>query len=158
MRHIEDGVVHGGTYTAHSVSLAAAEKTLELLADTTALEDIADYGSRLQAGLSRILADRAIPHSFVGHPAMGGLFLAEQPPTDYREWVHSDYSFYDTMAPHLHDRGVIVEPDSREPWFICAAHDEACLRETLAAFEGAVDATIDELGDSRGDRRTGTKP
>ena len=28
MRHFGDGVVHGGTFTAHSVSLAAAAKTL----------------------------------------------------------------------------------------------------------------------------------
>ena len=155
MRTIGDGVVHGGTYTAHSVSLAAAEKTLDILANTSALADIASYGERLQAGVSAILADRAIPHSFVGHPSMGGLFLAETAPTDYRQWVHSDYTFYDTMAPHLHDRGVIVEPDSREPWFICAAHDDTCLEDTLTAFEGAVDATIEELA-AEGGRGTGT--
>ena len=145
MRHIGDGVVHGGTYTAHSVSLAAAEKTLQILAETSALADIADYGSRLQSGLSEILDARSIAHSFVGHPSMGGLFLAEKAPVNYREWVHSDYTFYDALAPELHQRGVIVEPDSREPWFVCAAHDEACLGETLVAFEGAVDATIDAL-------------
>jgi len=145
MRHIGDGVVHGGTYTAHSVSLAAAEKTLQILAETSALADIADYGSRLQSGLSDILDARSIAHSFVGHPSMGGLFLAEKAPVNYREWVHSDYTFYDALAPELHQRGVIVEPDSREPWFVCAAHDEACLGETLVAFEGAVDATIDAL-------------
>ncbi len=150
MRHIGDGVVHGGTYTAHSVSIAAAEKTLEILATTPALEDIADYGTRLQAGITRILDDRDIAHSFVGHPSMGGLFLAEQAPSNYREWVHSDYSFYDAMAPELHDRGVIVEPDSREPWFICAAHDQSCLDDTLVAFEGAVDATIEKLAAERG--------
>jgi len=43
---------------------------------------------------------------------------------------------------------VLCEPDSREPWFISAAHDEACLEETLAAFEQAVDQTIETLGAS----------
>ncbi len=145
MRKIGDGVVHGGTYTAHSVSLAAAEKTLEIIAETSVLADIADYGGRLQAGLSDILSARGIQHSFVGHPSMGGMFLAATAPMNYREWVHSDYTFYEALAPELHDRGVIVEPDSREPWFICAAHDEDCLRETLSAFEESVDATIEKL-------------
>jgi glutamate-1-semialdehyde 2,1-aminomutase len=154
MRHIGDGVVHGGTYTAHSVSLAAAEKTLDILANTPVLEDIEAYGRRMQAGLSSILRARDIPHSFVGHPAMGGLFLAEQAPRDYREWINSDYSFYEALAPQLHERGVIVEPDSREPWFVCAAHDDACLQETLVAYEEAVDATMEEL--ASGDRQTGT--
>jgi glutamate-1-semialdehyde 2,1-aminomutase len=37
MRKLGKGVAHGGTYTAHSVSLAAAEKTLEILEETDAL-------------------------------------------------------------------------------------------------------------------------
>jgi len=145
MRQIGDGVVHGGTYTAHSVSLAAAKKTLQILDETSALADIENYGQRMQAGLSQILSARSIPHSFVGHPSMGGMFFAETAPSNYREWVHSDYSFYDTLAPLLHERGIIVEPDSREPWFLSAAHDDACLQETLVAFESAVDETIEKL-------------
>jgi glutamate-1-semialdehyde 2,1-aminomutase len=149
MRKIGDGVVHGGTYTAHSVSLAAAEKTLSILAETPVLADIANYGEKLQAGLGSILNARGIPHSFVGHPSMGGMFFAEQAPINYREWVHSDYTFYEALAPELHDRGVIVEPDSREPWFICAAHDETCLTETLSAFEESVDATIETISGNK---------
>jgi glutamate-1-semialdehyde 2,1-aminomutase len=47
------------------------------------------------------------------------------------------------MAQHLHDEGVLCEPDSREPWFFCAAHDEGCLADTMRGFTAAVDATID---------------
>ncbi|MEJ2535055.1 MAG: aminotransferase class III-fold pyridoxal phosphate-dependent enzyme [Gammaproteobacteria bacterium] len=146
MRQVGDGVVHGGTYTCHSVSLAAAEKTLEILDETDALETIEDYGRRLQAGMSRILEARGIPHSFVGHPSMGGLFFREAPPDNYRDWVDSDYSFYDTMAPVLHDFGVLCEPDSREPWFICEAHaKDDSLEHTLRAFEQAVDITLETV-------------
>ena len=37
MRKLGKGVAHGGTYTAHSVSLAAAERTLQILDETDAL-------------------------------------------------------------------------------------------------------------------------
>ena len=51
MRHISGNeIAHGGTYTAHSVSLAAADKTLEILDETDALKKIASYGLRLQEG------------------------------------------------------------------------------------------------------------
>ncbi len=146
MRQVGEGVVHGGTYTCHSVSLAAAEKTLEILDETDALETIADYGTRLQAGIGGILAARDIPHSFVGHPSMGGLFFHPTPPADYRDWLDSDYTFYDTMAPELHELGVLCEPDSREPWFICEAHaKDDSLAHTLQAFETAVDLTLEKL-------------
>jgi glutamate-1-semialdehyde 2,1-aminomutase len=146
MRQVGDGVIHGGTYTCHSVALAAAEKTLEILDESNALETIADYGSSLQIGMSKILDAKGIPHSFTGHPSMGGLFFNEAAPGNYRDWLDSDYSFYDAMAPELHDLGVLCEPDSREPWFICEAHaEDNSMEKTLAAFEEAVDITMIKL-------------
>jgi glutamate-1-semialdehyde 2,1-aminomutase len=146
MRKLGRGVAHGGTYTAHAVSLAAAERTLQILAETDALERIAQYGTRLRQGMSAILKSRGIAHSFVGHPSMSGLYFAAEPPRNYRDWKSSDYSFYDAAARVLHDEGVLCEPDSREPWFVCAAHDDACLRDTLAAFEIAIEKTLRSSG------------
>ena len=146
MRKIGRGVAHGGTYTAHSVSLAAAETCLQILDETDALERIAEYGTRLRNGMRAVLSARGIAHSFVGHPSMSGLYFAHEPPRNYRAWKSSDYSFYDAMAQVLHDEGVLCEPDSREPWFVSAAHDQSCLDDTLRAFEVAVDATLKSTG------------
>jgi glutamate-1-semialdehyde 2,1-aminomutase len=142
---VGDGVVHGGTYTCHSVALAAAEKTLEIIAETPALENIANYGRRLREGIGRILSRRGIPHSFVGHPSMSGLFFSEKPPTNYRDWASTDYTLYDALAPRLHELGILCEPDSREPWFVCEAHDDECLARTLERFEQALDETLTAL-------------
>jgi glutamate-1-semialdehyde 2,1-aminomutase len=145
MRTVGDGVVHGGTFTGHSVSLAAANKTLEILDETDALQTIEQYGSRLQNGLSKILDARGIGHTFVGHPSMMGLFFSDEAPKDYRDWINTDYDFYDALAPELHELGILVEPDSREPWFMCEAHDMECLGETLDKFETAVDITLKKM-------------
>jgi glutamate-1-semialdehyde 2,1-aminomutase len=142
MRKIGRGVAHGGTYTAHPIALAAANCTLRILAETDALARVASYGTALRQGMSAVLGARGIAHSFVGHPSMSGLYFADKPPRTYRDWKSSDYTFYNELAQHLHDEGVLCEPDSREPWFICAAHDAACLDETLHGFEKAVDATV----------------
>ena len=145
----QGGAAHGGTYTAHSVSLAAAEECLRILDETPALETLAHHGSTLMAGISSILNARNIVHSYSGHPSMFGLFFAENAPDNYRDWKTSDYTFYDTMAYYLHDLGVIVEPDSREPWFMCEAHglDATCLTDTLKAVEIAVDLTLQQIED-----------
>ena len=142
MRLVGRGVAHGGTYTAHSVSLAAADTTLRILDETDALERIATYGRRCREGISKILNSRGVDHCFVGHEAMSGLYFGKVPPRNYRDWKFSDYSFYDTLAQFLIDDGILVEPDSREPWFFCAAHDESCLKDTLRAMEYAVDETL----------------
>jgi glutamate-1-semialdehyde 2,1-aminomutase len=148
MRHIGDGVVHGGTFTGHSVSLAAANRTLQILDETDALESIRNYGLTLQKGLSEILTARDIAHSFTGAPALMGLFFADEAPSNYREWIDSNYEFYDTLAPFLHEEGILVEPDSREPWFLCEAHTDNCLDDTLERFERAVDSTIKKLSNA----------
>ena len=70
------------------------------------------------------------------------LYFAAEPPRNYRDWKSNDYSFYDAAARVLHDEGVLCEPDSRKPWFVCAAHDDGCLRDTLAAFEIAIERTL----------------
>ena len=149
MRAFGDRVVHGGTYCGHSVPLAAAAKTLEILDETDALANIAGQGARLREGIGEVLSRRGIPHCFVGHPAMSGLFFASESPADYRAWVHSDYTFYDALAPNLHDAGVLVEPDSREPWFLSAAHDDNCIAETIARFEQAIDVTLEQQRGTR---------
>ncbi|MBW2577360.1 MAG: aminotransferase class III-fold pyridoxal phosphate-dependent enzyme [Deltaproteobacteria bacterium] len=148
MRKIGDGVAHGGTYTAHSVCIAAANKTLEILDETDALKTIETYGKNLQAGFSKILDARGIAHSFVGHASMGGLFFAEEAPTNYRDWVKHDATLYEALAGNLHDLGILPEDDSREPWFICEAHSDGCLDETVEKFEIALDTTLKELGRS----------
>ena len=150
MRKVGDGVVHGGTFTAHSVAIAAANKTLEILAETAALGNIKSNGEKLREGINKILTARGITHSFSGHPAMSGLFFNPEPPMNYREWLDSDYDFYDAMAQELHELGILVEPDSREPWFLCEAHDMECVEETLDKFEKAVDITMDKSPDDRG--------
>ncbi len=137
------GIAQGGTYAAHSVPLAAAEKTLEILDETDTLERIADYGTRLQKGISGILADRGIAHVFSGHPSMAGLFFTESMPRNYREWATTDYDLYNNLALELNELGILCEPDSREPWFICAAHDDACLAETLDKFETALTTVLE---------------
>ena len=143
------GVTHGGTYTAGGMALAAAERTLRILRDTEALARVAAYGRRLQEGLTRILNARSVPHCYAGHPSMSGLFFREEPPRNYRDWKRSDYSFYDTLAQFLIEGGILCEPDSREPWFVCEAHDEACLTKTLEVFEMGVDRTLETLRAAR---------
>ena len=69
MRKFGDGVVHGGTFTCHSVALAAAEKTLEILDETPALATIAEYGTKLRSGHQP--DPRAARHpSFVHRPSL----------------------------------------------------------------------------------------
>ena len=145
MEKIGRGVAHGGTYTGHAVSLAAAAKTLEILDETDALATINATGEALRLGISALLRRHGIAHSFSGVPALSGLFFSSAPPRTYRDWKLSDYAFYDALAARLIERGVLVEPDSREPWFLCEAHaKDGCIADTLTRFELALADVLEE--------------
>ena len=118
------GVVHGGTYTAHLVALSAASATLNILAKTDALRTIDVTGERITAILERVFTQAGIEHCFAGPPAMIGIHFSKTVPTNYRDWRVTDSELYAKFAWKLIEHGLMLEPDSREPWFVCEAHSK----------------------------------
>ena len=116
------GVVHGGTYTGNLVGLAAAHATLDILTNTNALETVDRAGEAIQEVLGRVFTKAGIEHRFAGPAAMFGIHFSDAVPTNYRDWKQTDSKLYEAFAWNLIDAGVMLEPDSREPWFICEAH------------------------------------
>jgi len=149
MRRIGNGVAQGSVCAGHPVSLAAADKTLEIIDKTDALERIAKYGWRMREGMSQALSRRGISHAFVGPPSMSGLCFGGATPSGDRDRKMVDDAFCADFAPRLHGSGILCEPDFCGPWFVSAAHNELCLAETLAKFEHAADAALEQLSGAR---------
>ena len=118
------GVVHGGTYTANLIALSAAKATLEILSESDALATINQVGHQIMAALERVFLRAGVPCCFSGPPSMFGIHFSENVPQNYRDWRATDNKLYTAFAWELIERGVMLEPDSREPWFICEAHQE----------------------------------
>ena len=118
------GVIHGGTYTANLVGLSAAEATLDVLASTDALKTIHNTGERIKSALGRAFAKCGLKHHFAGPASMFGIHLGSVLPNNYREWKKTESSLYERFAWNLIDSGIMLEPDSREPWFVCEAHKD----------------------------------
>ena len=116
------GVVHGGTYTANLVALSAAHATLEILTHTQALQTADEAGAKIQSVLSRVFDRAGIEHAFAGPNAMFGIHFTPHVPQTYRDWRKTNSELYRKFAWRLIDHGLMLEPDSREPWFICEAH------------------------------------
>lgn len=142
MDHVGKGVSHGGTYAGNNIAMAAAEKTLEILSTTQALEDVAERGKQLQKGISDILESYSTPFVFTGHPSMFGVTFAENQPKDFRDWAASNHDQYDAILEALVKRGAMPEPDSLEPWFFCRAHSKQDIDDTLTAFEDSVEEVL----------------
>ena len=123
----KDGVTHGGTYTANMIALSAAKATLTVLSETDALATINRVGADIQQLLSRVFNKFNIEHCFAGPDAMFGVHFGSEVPQNYRDWKKTNSDLYTQFAFNLIKNGVMLEPDSREPWFICEAHQSVDL-------------------------------
>ncbi|MCL1126868.1 aspartate aminotransferase family protein [Shewanella surugensis] len=134
------GVTHGGTYTANMIALSAAKATLTLLNETDAYASINQAGADIQALLSRVFTKYGIAHQFAGPDSMFGVHFGDEVPQNYRDWKKTDSGLYTQFAHNLIKLGVMLEPDSREPWFICEAHKNV----DLAWLEATADRAMAE--------------
>ena len=129
---------HGGTYCGNVVGTAAADATLEIIAQGKALKAVEARGKALMKGIHGILTDADIVHHILGVPSMFGIAFCEEKPTDYRTWINTDADLYDGIMTAMIEKGAMPEPDGREPWFLCAALSEKDVEDTLNYFEDAV--------------------
>lgn len=140
MEVIGRGVSHGGTYCGNVVATAAADATLELLQDGQVLQAIEAQGRALQAGIAEILSDSGIPHQIKGPGSMFGILLSDKEVWEFRDVRHHNAALYEAIAQELVARGVMPDPDAREPWFLSAAHDQEAITQTLDILAEAVQA------------------
>ena len=139
---VGSGVSHGGTFSANGVSMAAASAVLDILTESPVLADLAQRGQRLKSGLGEVLSEYNIPHQLSGHPNMQAFLITEREIKETRDLVHHDADLYAKIMGNLHELGVWAEDDAREPWFLCAAHTDEIIDETLNKFEDAVKAAL----------------
>lgn len=129
------GVLHGGTFNAQPIAMAALVATQkELTPGHYARTSV--YGQRLQDGIRGILAEAGIKAQVTGFPLMFHVgFGLDAPARNYRDVAASDKAAYSRFALTLLKRGVRVL--ERGAWFISSEHDDDVVDRTLEAVRGA---------------------
>jgi len=108
------------------------------LNETNAYDSINKAGVDIQQVLSRVFTKHGIEHKFAGPDAMFGIHFGSKVPHNYRDWKKTDSDLYTEFAHNLIQSGIMLEPDSREPWFICESHQDI----DLAKLEDIADAAM----------------
>jgi glutamate-1-semialdehyde 2,1-aminomutase len=125
-------VMHGGTYNAQPVSMAATVATLSALADGQVYQHLEQRGRRLMDGIERALAEADIAARIQGFPQIFHVaFSANGPSTDYRSSLAADKARYIRFTTALLDHG--VRALERGAWFLSDAHTDDVIDETIAA-------------------------
>src|SRR5262245_37695779 len=137
---VTSSVMHGGTYNAQSVAMAATVATLRALADGQVHAALEQRGRRLMDGIAQALAEADLAARIQGFPQIFHVALGiEGPITDYRSALAADKARYVKFTTALLDHG--VRALERGAWFLSSAHTDEVIDETIAAV-AAVAKTI----------------
>jgi glutamate-1-semialdehyde 2,1-aminomutase len=130
-------IIHGGTYNAQAVNMAATVATLKRLSAPGVYDRMETRGSRLMQGLAKAFKDAGVAATVTGFPQIFhvGLGLSEAP-VNYRDTLRVDRAGYVRLATLLLKRG--VRALERGAWFLSTEHDEAILDATIAAMQDAL--------------------
>lgn len=130
------GVVHGGTYNAQPIAMAATAATLRSLTPSL-YATIEERGGRLMAGMRDILARAGIVAQVTGFPQVFHVALGlDAPARNYRDLTRMDRAAYVAFTTALLHRG--VRALERGAWFLSIEHTDDVIDETLLAVEDAV--------------------
>jgi glutamate-1-semialdehyde 2,1-aminomutase len=129
-------VMHGGTYNAQPVAMAATVATLTALADGQVHAALERSGQRLMDGIARALAEADISARIQGFPQIFHVALGVGTPIrDYRSSLAADRARYVRLTTALLDHG--VRALERGAWFLSTAHTDEVIDETIAAVAAA---------------------
>jgi len=133
---VSGAALHGGTYNANPISMAAALATMRALADGSALRAIEPHGRRLMRGIDSALREAGIPAVVTGFPQIFHVaFGLAEPARDHRDLARVDRARYVRFCGELLARR--VRALERGAWFLSTAHDAAVIDETLGAVAEA---------------------
>jgi glutamate-1-semialdehyde 2,1-aminomutase len=129
------GVLHGGTFNAQPVTMAAMVATQVALTPEE-YEIASRRGVRLRDGIAQILQEAGLKAQVTGFELMFHIgFGLEAPARNYRDLLKSDKPMYVKFAHALLKRGVRVL--ERGAWFVSFAHNDGVIDATLDAVRGA---------------------
>ena len=138
------GIGQAGTYSGNGVAAAATKATVTQLLTGEPLARVEKVGRSLMEGIERILGDRGVEGTVTGHPAMFSVFLGEGEVREFRDTARHDSKLYEDLCFRMIRKGVMPCPDALEPWFVCAAHSDDDVAETLQVFDESLGQALRE--------------
>jgi glutamate-1-semialdehyde 2,1-aminomutase len=98
-----------GTYNANPYSLAAANKTLDILESEDVITRLYDLGDRLRKGITEAIAEVGIEATVSGLGSEWTVYFRKEAPINFRQAMESDSETYAKYHRSLLSQG-ILEP------------------------------------------------
>jgi glutamate-1-semialdehyde 2,1-aminomutase len=134
------GVIGAGTFNGYPLGVTAALTTIKILErDNGAIyRRVDEIEARLTMGLKEICHRHSLPVLLLSPRGMFSLYFTDQAEAwSVRDLARADRTTQDRLRVLLAEQGVLHMWGGR--WYVCAAHTETDVDQTLDAFDRALD-------------------
>jgi glutamate-1-semialdehyde 2,1-aminomutase len=144
MRQVSpDGPVYqAGTLSGNPLAMAAGIAMLEHLRDpaSKAYAKLADASKALADGLATAARHAGVNVQVARVGSMICPFFSDTLVRNYEQATRCDTDAFAVFFGAMLDRGVVLPPSQYETWFVSTAHDDDCIKATVAAAREAFQA------------------
>jgi glutamate-1-semialdehyde 2,1-aminomutase len=134
------GVIGAGTFNGYPLGVTAALTTIKILErDNGAIyRRVDEIQARLTMGLKEICNRHSLPVLLLSPRGMFSLYFTDLAEAwSVRDLARADRATQDRLRVLLAEEGVLHMWGGR--WYVCAAHTETDVDQTLEAFDRALD-------------------
>ena len=126
-------VYQAGTLSGNPIATAAANATLEILAQAGTYDRLDQNGRQLADGLADAAKKAAIPVQISRVGSLAGLFCAENPVKNFEVVQQTDIARFKRFFSGMLGKGVYLAPSAYEAMFVSLAHTEKDIEKTVEA-------------------------
>ncbi|MFC7056881.1 glutamate-1-semialdehyde 2,1-aminomutase [Halovenus salina] len=156
-------VFQSGTFSGHPVTMAAGLETLRYAAKNDVYDHVNTLGEQLRSGLTDIVADQAPEYTVAGTDSMFKILFTRDGPDEMTDHCESgcrqraECSRYEYCPKDgsdvadgqterwerlfweaMKEQGIFLTPNQYESQFVCEAHTEEDIEQTLEAYKEAL--------------------
>ncbi|MEO2280650.1 glutamate-1-semialdehyde 2,1-aminomutase [Pseudoalteromonas pernae] len=131
-------VYQAGTLSGNPIAMAAGLKALELLCQPGLHEQLEAKSKAICEGFQAAADKAGIPLTTNYAGGMYGFFFTDADKvTSYQQATQCDLERFKRFFHLMLEEGVYLAPSAFEAGFVCAAHDDEAIAQTIAAAERA---------------------
>ena len=135
-------VYQAGTLSGNPLAMSAGIATLDLLSAPGFYEALDACAKRLGDGITKVLRESGASATEGRVGSLLTLFFLSEPVRDYADAKKCDTRRFASFFRAMLERGIFLAPSQFEALFVSAAHSDADIDRTIAAFrESLVSAT-----------------
>lgn len=126
-------VYQAGTLSGNPIATAAANATLDILAQPGCYDRLESSAMALETGLAQAAADAGVPVTINRVGSIMSCFFCDRPVRNFADVQATDIARFKGFFAEMLERGVYLAPSAYEAMFVSLAHTGQDIEQTLDA-------------------------